>query len=288
MNQHSIVVDGLQPAVIFRLLQNRTGAPTINYEVYRPDGQLVEATDAGVSYVKYEGGCVFTVMVPAPGVWTVKVSGATITERYVYAVQGTGKFNARFALDGAQYSSSAPIPIRVIAPPGTANVTVTAQTAWGSGTQNLVLFDDGQPPDKNAGDHMFSAWLSGFTANQNWRLQAIVQGELGGSGFVRLAEQSIYISNATRLDVPSNCSASQNQPYQIQVTWSATPGISYEIQRSNDPNLWHNAILVGSLVGSSVMDTDVKPGQAYYYRIRAFQKNHTDSEFSPVLTGIAI
>ena len=288
MNQHSIVVDGLQPAVMFRLLQNRTGAPTINFEVYRPDGQLVEATDAGVSYVKYEGGCVFTVMVPAPGVWTVKVSGATITERYVFAVQGTGKSNARFALDGAQYSSSAPIPIRVIAPPGTANVTVTAQTAWGSVIQNIVLVDDGQPPDINAGDHLFSAWLSDFTANQNWRLQAIVQGEWGGSGFVRLAEQSIYISNATRLDVPSNCSASQNQPYQIQVTWSATPGISYEIQRSNDPNLWHNAILVGSLVGSSVMDTDVKPGQAYYYRIRAFQKNHTDSEFSPVLTGIAL
>ena len=79
-------------------------------------------------------------------------------------------------------------------------------------------------------------------------------------------------------DVTPQLTASVQSDSQVNLQWSIPAGVrlsGFEIERSSDPLSGYAAVLSASKSDSTILDQSVQPGQAYYYRVRAFRSSRT-------------
>jgi hypothetical protein len=293
-----VIVDSSVSVVLFRLAEEGDSefAPFAKMEIQKPDGTAISHITPGVEYEEYARGSLYKVKDPMTGIWTTEVTRTTgIPYDYVFAAFAPGALDIEIAVDRNQYSDQAQLPLRVFVPPQATNVDARMDfdNVWGwEEFSGFSLYDDGANGDGAAGDGLFAydhPWP--MDDGESWRLLARVSGELpDGSAFTRVAERSIYVRNASVLGIPAGATASTNLVDQVSLLWGSVANAThYDVLRNFDSNPHTGWDLVGVVESPTVsfVDTDVDPGQVYYYKVRAFAGSRLDSDFSEIVAGSA-
>ena len=133
-----------------------------------------------------------------------------------------------------------------------------------------------QRSDRAEGDFTLIATISGQTGTVSCYDYGVSLGQTYYYKVQRIetgwvAEESPVITVSVTLTAPSDVSGKRTKDEKANLTWSEVQGADgYEIYRSTNPDKTFK--LLGTVEKPVYIDNSVKAGKAYYYRIKAIQK----------------
>ncbi len=299
-NVHAVLLDRALKSATLRVSSD-CDATLPDLVLETPGGQEITSTTVtstpGIVYHQIDGSAAYVIAVPTNGCWKMKVSGGSTGDTYAAFVYGDTAVGTELYFDRLQYATNANVPILLHAGTDATNVDVVATNAFYSEGWSIDVYDDGLHSDGRSGDGVYGGVFTNTqTSNRSWRIDVGVNGQLdNGDEYVRLAEQSIYVvGDRSQLETPTNAVASDGTySNQIALSWSSvTNAGSYDVYRSESSSR-RDAHLVGVTTNTSLMDTDVTVSSTYYYWVRAYRRDYSnsiyyiDSEFSESDSGYA-
>lgn len=273
-------------AVKVRIANTFQDTTNLILSVKQPDGTTLADNGTSVVITSYFGGEVVSVMDPPVGIWTATVSCVSGSIDFTLSVQADSVQDVHFDLERIVWPTSVTPRVRLVSSFAAPGLVVRATNAWGEGSSDIQMYDDGLHDDAAANDGIYGGTLTNTLVDGDcWRLSVEATGT--SPAFRRLDERSIYITSDPMLETPTNVTASSGTwSNRIDISWdSVTNAEYYDVQRSSDSNIWVNAALVAMTFVPSISDLDVSPGETWYYRVRAIERDFTDSEFSEIETG---
>lgn len=143
--------------------------PSVHIRLVRPDGSEVTGSDAGVALLSNTDPyyAAFSIQQPAGGRWSLRADSATsgivnllVTTNIQLKIKDTGILRASnepVVIEALFYERNAAEGLRPIT---IANVAMNAELTFGEEHLPVPLHDDGQLPDRSAGDGIYAGAVS--------------------------------------------------------------------------------------------------------------------------------
>lgn len=137
-----------------------------------------------------------------------------------------------------------------------------------------------QPVMKAAGDSENPGAIDEKPEVETKNAYTVVAIDLFGRRSAESRPLEVFFPDYAALDPPADVVATSERG-QVQVKWAATPNTNrkgWRVMRARQPQSVGEAIAQDLVTGATFMDTAVKPGSVYYYRVTAVNKRNEEGE----------
>ncbi|MGC9337858.1 MAG: VWA domain-containing protein, partial [Candidatus Cloacimonadia bacterium] len=176
---------------------------TVNINLTRPNGQLVDSLDSDViSYARGTLHEIWTLENPQSGTWIIEVTTPLSDPPYSISISGETNFTYSLHTNKDIYSKNEPIKIVTILsdngiPVTGSRVNATVQRPGGS-FETLTLYDDGYHDDGDASDGVYSNFYTHTSLSGTYFILASASGNFDSFNYSREATKTFMVTDSEK------------------------------------------------------------------------------------------